>query len=87
MLEASRALNGRFTAFGTPFVALHPQLVLPLPRNGQVREFVFNPLSHPIYSSCERLAPAFNLTIQGPKLLKPRIFILAAHFSCALLPA
>src|ERR1039457_5212933 len=46
VLKTTRTLDRRFTALGAPMVALHAQLVLPLPRNPQVRELIFNPFSH-----------------------------------------
>jgi len=52
MLQTTRALNSRLTAFGAPLVALHSQLVFPLARNGHVREFVLNPFSHNFHFLC-----------------------------------
>jgi hypothetical protein len=50
MFQASRALHSRLTTFSTPSISLHAQLILPLPRDGQVRVLVFNALSHLFYS-------------------------------------
>ena len=46
VLETPRPLHGGFAALRAPLVPQHPQLILPLPRDSQMREFVFNPLSH-----------------------------------------
>jgi hypothetical protein len=46
MLEAARCLNGRFAAFSATLIALHPKLILALPRNRQMGELVFNASSH-----------------------------------------
>jgi hypothetical protein len=46
MFQTARRLHGRFAAFGATLVALHSQLIFALPRNGQMRELVFNALSH-----------------------------------------
>jgi len=50
MFQASRALHSRLTTFSTPSISLHAQLILPLPRDGQVRVLVFNALSHLFFS-------------------------------------
>jgi hypothetical protein len=46
VLETPRALNCRLAAFGAPFVSLHAQLILALPRDRQMRELVFYASSH-----------------------------------------
>jgi len=46
MFQTARRLYGWFAAFGATLVALHSQLIFALPRNGQMRELVFNALSH-----------------------------------------
>lgn len=46
MLQAARPNRRRLSAFGATAIPLHAQLVLPLPRNRQVRELVSNTLSH-----------------------------------------
>jgi hypothetical protein len=59
VFEASRAPRGRRSAFRAPLVSLHAQLILPLPRNRQVRELIFNFLSHLFPSGCARQATCF----------------------------
>jgi hypothetical protein len=44
--QTPRTLDRRFAALGAAVGELHPQLVLPLPRNRQVGELIFNPSSH-----------------------------------------
>ena len=46
VLQTPRSLNRRLTAFGASLVPLHAQLILPLPRYGQVRVLVLNSPSH-----------------------------------------
>jgi hypothetical protein len=41
-------LYRRLATLGAAFIPLHPQLVLPLPGDWQVREFVFYALSHSV---------------------------------------
>jgi len=48
VFQAAGSLDRRFSAFRAAALALHAQLVFPLPGNPQVREFVFNPFSHVI---------------------------------------
>ena len=40
VLQTARAADGRLTAFSATMVSLHPHLMLPLPRNQEVRELV-----------------------------------------------
>ena len=56
--QTPRPVRRRLSALGAAVFSLHPQLVLPLPGNRQVRELVFNRSSHlflfrPV-SSCRR---------------------------------
>ena len=46
MLQTAGALSGRFATFGATSLALLAQLILALPRNGQIGEFVFYRSSH-----------------------------------------
>jgi hypothetical protein len=46
MFQTARRLHSCLAALSATLVALHSQLVLALPRNGQTRELVFNALSH-----------------------------------------
>jgi hypothetical protein len=46
MFQAARPLDGFFTAFRASLVTLHAELILPLPGDLQIREFVFYPFSH-----------------------------------------
>jgi hypothetical protein len=39
-------LDRRLTALGAAPIALHPQLILALPRDRQARELIFNSFSH-----------------------------------------
>ena len=51
VFQTARTLHRRFAALRAAPVALHPQLVFPLPRNRQVRELVFDPFSHSSFSA------------------------------------
>jgi len=44
--DAARALHRRCSTFGAPGITLHAQLILTLPRDRQVGEFVFYRYSH-----------------------------------------
>jgi hypothetical protein len=46
VLQTLPTANRGLAADDAPVVALHPQLVTPLPRNRQVRKLIFNALSH-----------------------------------------
>jgi len=46
VLQAAGSLDRRLTALSATLVALHSQLVLPLPGQGQGREFVLYRCSH-----------------------------------------
>ena len=46
VLQTAGALGGRFAALGAAAISLHPQLVLTLARNREVRELVLNRSSH-----------------------------------------
>jgi hypothetical protein len=50
VFQTARALLGGRSAFGAPVVALHAELVLPLPRDFQVRELVLYTFSHFVLS-------------------------------------
>ena len=50
VLQTPRALHSRLPTFSTPSISLHAQLILPLPRDGQVRVLVFDALSHLFFS-------------------------------------
>jgi hypothetical protein len=52
VFQTPRALHRRLPAFRAPLVSQHAQLVLALPRYPQVREFVFDALSHFGMSTC-----------------------------------
>ena len=51
MLETARCLHCPLTAFGATLVALHSELVFALPRNGQMRELVFDAFSHDFFKA------------------------------------
>jgi hypothetical protein len=51
MLQTTRALHRGLTALRAALVALHPQLILPLPRNRQTGELILDPSSHSFPSS------------------------------------
>ncbi len=46
VLEAPRPLGSRFATLGAPLIPLHPELVLALPGDRQVRELVLYRSSH-----------------------------------------
>jgi hypothetical protein len=46
VFQATRTLHRRFAALSAAMVALHSQLVFPLPGNRQASELVFNAFSH-----------------------------------------
>ena len=46
VLQTARALSSRLTALCAAAVSLHPQLILTLARNRQVRKLVLNRSSH-----------------------------------------
>ena len=46
VLQTPRPLHRRLAALSTTPVALHPQLVFPLPRNPQMCKLVFDTFSH-----------------------------------------
>src|SRR5262245_39812730 len=46
VFDAARSLSRRLTAFRAPGIPLHPQLVLPLPRNWHRREFILDRCFH-----------------------------------------
>jgi hypothetical protein len=41
-------LHGGFAALGATLVTLHPELILPLPRQREMSKFVNNPSSHSV---------------------------------------
>jgi hypothetical protein len=67
VFQTPRAFDRRFPAFGAAAIALHAQLVFPLARDGQRREFVLYPCSHVVVLNLRIISVRFS-KVHSPDL-------------------